>query len=29
MKHLITWLEPLLPGIPIRFAEAGEPFEYV
>ncbi|MEZ4727102.1 MAG: Nif3-like dinuclear metal center hexameric protein [Caldilineaceae bacterium] len=29
MKHLTAWLEPLLPGIPIRFAEAGEPFAYL
>lgn len=29
MKHLVTWLEPLLPGIPIGFAEAGEPFDYL
>ena len=29
MKHLVTWLEPLLPGVPIAFAEAGEPFDYL
>ena len=29
MQHLPSWLEPLLPGIPIGFAAAGEPFEYV
>ena len=29
MKHLTTWLEPLLPGVPIAFAEAGEPFDYL
>jgi putative NIF3 family GTP cyclohydrolase 1 type 2 len=29
MKHLIDWLMPLLPGIPIEFSEAGEPFTYV
>ncbi len=29
MKHLTTWLEPLMPGVPIAFVEAGEPFDYV
>lgn len=29
MQHLTSWLEPLLPGIPVIFAEAGEPFDYV
>jgi putative NIF3 family GTP cyclohydrolase 1 type 2 len=29
MQYLTAWLEPLLPGIPIRFAEAGEPFDYL
>ncbi len=29
MKYLKTWLEPLLPGIPILFVEAGEPFAYL
>jgi putative NIF3 family GTP cyclohydrolase 1 type 2 len=29
MKHLVEWLVPLLPGIPIQFSEAGEPFTYV
>jgi putative NIF3 family GTP cyclohydrolase 1 type 2 len=28
MKHLPEWLAPLLPGIPIQFSEAGEPFTY-
>lgn len=28
MKHLPEWLEKLLPGMPIRFIESGEPFEY-
>ena len=29
MKYLTEWLAPLLPGIPIHFSEAGEPFTYV
>jgi putative NIF3 family GTP cyclohydrolase 1 type 2 len=29
MKHLTAWLAPLLPGIPLRFVEAGEPFAYL
>ena len=29
MKHLPEWLAPLLPGIPVQFSEAGEPFTYV
>ena len=29
MKHLTAWLEPLLPGVPILFSEAGEPFTYL
>lgn len=29
MKHLTAWLEPLLSGIPISFAEAGDPFAYL
>ncbi len=29
MKHLTEWLTPLLPGIPVQFSEAGEPFTYV
>ena len=29
MKHLTAWLVPLLPGIPILFSEAGEPFTYL
>jgi hypothetical protein len=29
MKHLPAWLEPLLPGVPILFSEAGEPFAYL
>lgn len=28
MKHLPAWLHPLLPGMPITFVEAGEPFAY-
>lgn len=29
MKYLTEWLTPLLPGIPVHFSEAGEPFTYV
>mgnify|MGYP002517409522 CR=1 FL=1 len=29
MKYLPEWLEPLAPGIPINFVEAGEPFSYL
>jgi putative NIF3 family GTP cyclohydrolase 1 type 2 len=29
MKHLPDWLRPLLPGVPVEFSEAGEPFVYV
>lgn len=29
MKHLQSWLEPLLPDVPIQFSESGEPFTYV
>ncbi|HEX3053782.1 MAG TPA: Nif3-like dinuclear metal center hexameric protein [Aggregatilineaceae bacterium] len=29
MKHLTEWLVPLLPGVPVQFSEAGEPFTYV
>ncbi len=29
MKHLPAWLAPLLPGVPVQFSEAGEPFTYV
>ena len=29
MKYLPEWLQPLAPGIPIHFVEAGEPFSYL
>lgn len=29
MKHLPEWLVRLLPGVPVQFSEAGEPFTYV
>lgn len=29
MKHLTAWLEGVLPGVPIMFSEAGEPFTYL
>jgi putative NIF3 family GTP cyclohydrolase 1 type 2 len=29
MKYLPEWLETLLPGMPVWFSEAGEPFSYV
>jgi putative NIF3 family GTP cyclohydrolase 1 type 2 len=29
MKHLTTWLTDVLPGVPIMFSEAGEPFSYL
>ena len=28
MKHIIPWLEPLAPGIPIVFLESGDPFRF-
>jgi putative NIF3 family GTP cyclohydrolase 1 type 2 len=28
VKHLPEWLAPLLPGVPVQFSEAGEPFTY-
>jgi hypothetical protein len=29
MKALANRLSPLLPGIPVRFSDAGEPFSYL
>ncbi len=29
MKYLPDWLKPLLPGVPVWFVEAGEPFSYL
>ena len=29
MKYLPEWLQPLAPGVPIQFVEAGEPFTYL
>lgn len=29
MQYLPAWLETLLPGIPVWFSEAGEPFSYL
>ena len=29
MKYLPDWLRPLLPGVPVSFIEAGEPFSYL
>jgi putative NIF3 family GTP cyclohydrolase 1 type 2 len=29
MQHLPEWLSSLLPGVPVQFSEAGEPFTYV
>ncbi len=29
MKHLPAWLASILPGVPVQFSEAGEPFTYV
>ena len=29
MAHLPAWLETILPGVPIQFSEAGEPFTYL
>ncbi len=29
MKHLVPWLQDLLPGVPVRFIESGEPFDYL
>ena len=29
MKYLTTWLENVVPGVPILFSEAGEPFTYL
>jgi putative NIF3 family GTP cyclohydrolase 1 type 2 len=29
MQHLPRWLETLLPGVPVWFCEAGEPFSYL
>jgi putative NIF3 family GTP cyclohydrolase 1 type 2 len=29
MKYLPEWLAELLPGIPVYFVEAGEPFDYL
>ena len=26
MQHVASWLEPIVPGIPIRFIAAGDPF---
>ena len=28
MKYLPEWLETLMPGMPVWFSEAGEPFSY-
>lgn len=29
MKHLGSWLAPILPGIPVEFVDSGEPFCYL
>lgn len=29
MKHMATWLAPLVPGVPVSFLDAKEPFWYV
>ena len=29
MKYLPEWIAPLVPGIPVTFVEAGEPFAYL
>lgn len=29
MKYMAQWLGPLIPGIPVTFADAGEPFSYL
>ena len=29
MKHLVEWLEPILPGLPVHFLDAKEPFCYL
>ena len=29
MKHLGSWLEPILPGIQVEFVDSGEPFCYL
>ena len=29
MKHMAQWLKPLVPGLPVHFADAGEPFVYL
>jgi putative NIF3 family GTP cyclohydrolase 1 type 2 len=28
MKHLPAWLATVLPGLPVRFVEAGDPYQY-
>jgi putative NIF3 family GTP cyclohydrolase 1 type 2 len=28
-KYLPEWLETLMPGMPVWFSEAGEPFSYL
>jgi putative NIF3 family GTP cyclohydrolase 1 type 2 len=28
MKHMAKWLQPLVPGIPVAFVDAKEPFRY-
>jgi putative NIF3 family GTP cyclohydrolase 1 type 2 len=29
MKYLPEWLKTLMPGVPVWFVEAGEPFTYL
>jgi putative NIF3 family GTP cyclohydrolase 1 type 2 len=29
MKHLPGWLSTVLPGLPVFFVEAGDPYHYV
>jgi hypothetical protein len=29
MKHLPDWLSTFLPGLPVFFVEAGDPYQYV
>ncbi len=29
MKHLVPWLQDLMPDVPVQFIESGEPFDYL